>query len=266
VSSDPHYIGPGNRWTIDEAERLLGSLSGVLSARIVARPGGEIDEVHVLTSDEVGAKQTVRNVESALLAHFDLTLDHRKISVAQTSQPIPMAGGHRSTMSVVEEDGAAQAAGDGRILFEGHRMETDPASHRIQVTVALRWNDEVFQGTAGGADVPRARLEATAGATLRAIEAAVIGPGNGEHDEEEKDREALRGPGGRKVSLALDGAKVVDAFERRFVLVAVHAMTGRETIGLAGSSGVNDNLDRSVILATLQATDRWVRGKMISEQ
>jgi hypothetical protein len=258
VSSEPQEAGPGQRWSIDEAERLLASLSGVISARIVARPGGQIEEVHVLTSEEVGAKQTVRNVESALLAHFDLTLDHRKISVAQTSRPIPLLAPTAGTMSVVLDEGE-EAVRDGRILFEGQRRETDPVTHRVTVTVAVRWQDDLFEGEASGADLPRARLEATADATLRAVEAAVRGRAD---DEEE---EGSRGTP-RKLSLALDGAKVVDAFERQFVLVAVHAMTGRDTISLAGSSAVNDNIDRSVILATLQATDRWVRGKMSTEQ
>src|SRR5688572_4042393 len=72
------------RWTIEDAERLLLSLPGVVSARVVARPGGEVEEIHLLTTMEVKPKQTVRNVESALLASLDLHVDHRKISVAQT--------------------------------------------------------------------------------------------------------------------------------------------------------------------------------------
>ena len=76
-------------WTIHEAEGLLLSLKGVVSARLVTRPGGEVEEVHLLTTDEVKPKQTVRNVESALLAHLDLEVDHRKISVAQTKERLP---------------------------------------------------------------------------------------------------------------------------------------------------------------------------------
>ncbi|HIF07685.1 MAG TPA: hypothetical protein EYQ64_12270 [Gemmatimonadetes bacterium] len=68
--------------------------------------------------------------------------------------------------------------------------------------------------------------------------------------------------GGRPVTLALDGVKVVDAFDRRFVLVAVHAITGRDVTSLAGAAVVEESTDRAAILATLQATDRWVRGKV----
>ena len=71
-------------WSIEGAEALLNSLKGVVSARVVARPGGVIEEIHLLTEGDVQAKQSVRNVESALLAHFGLKIDHRKVSVAQT--------------------------------------------------------------------------------------------------------------------------------------------------------------------------------------
>lgn len=67
-----------------QAEELLGTLPGVVSVRIEATPAGDIVAIHVLTSVEVAPKQTVRNIESALLAHLGLRVDHRKVSVATT--------------------------------------------------------------------------------------------------------------------------------------------------------------------------------------
>jgi len=64
------------------------------------------------------------------------------------------------------------------------------------------------------------------------------------------------------VTLALDGVKLVDAFDRKFVLVAVNAMAGRDVTPLAGATVVEVSSDRAAILATLQATDRWVRGRV----
>jgi hypothetical protein len=66
--------------------------------------------------------------------------------------------------------------------------------------------------------------------------------------------------GRRPPSLALDGVKVVDAFDRKFVLVSVHAIAGRDSSRLAGTNLADESTDRAAILATLQATDRWVRG------
>jgi hypothetical protein len=74
----------GSVLPIKRAEDLLLTLPGVLSARIVAAEDGAVSEIHLLTSAEVTAKATVRNVESALIAHLGMKVDHRKISVAQS--------------------------------------------------------------------------------------------------------------------------------------------------------------------------------------
>ena len=235
-------------WTIEEAEEFLSSLTGVLSARIVTRPGGTIEEIHVLTTEEISPKQTVRNVESGLLAKFDLTLDHRKISVAQTSRPIPQDTTVDRPMSVVIERSIAR--GEERILFRAHRLESQKP-HGIRITVSVEWRGRTYKGTAEAADLPRNRLEATGEATLRAVEAAVS---EAQHTPEGEDPADL--------SLSLDGVKLVDTFDRKFALVAVHAMSGRDIVSLAGTASVQDHPDRSIVLATLQAVDRWVRGKV----
>jgi hypothetical protein len=233
-------------WSISEAEELIRTLNGVLSARIMTGRGGVVEEIHVLTSEELSPKQTVRNVESALLAHFDLAVDHRKISVAQTSRGIPGSQVQEGSVSLLLD--SAGVLPDSRILYHSHSTETE-SSNRARVKVSLEWGGETYEGTAVSADLPRPRLEAASNATLRAVEAVAAATA----------RDPARPP---VVALALDGVKVVDAFDRRFALVAVHALAGRDIIALSGAAVVTDRTDGSVILATLQATDRWVRGRI----
>ncbi len=239
-------IPPEAGWTIQKAEDLLRSLPGVLSVRVVARPGGQIDEIHLLTTEEVTPKQTVRNVESALRARFNLRVDHRKISVARTAET---SRKEPETVAPVLVERFRPPPG-GRILFRRHQVETERA-HRVKAEVALDWDGDEYRGSARGADLPRARLETLAQATLRAIEAALEAAAEeGVHEEP------------REVTLALDGVKTVDAFDRRFVLVAVNAIHDRAVATLSGAAPVEDSPDLAVILATLQATDRWVRGRL----
>lgn len=77
----------GSVLPIRRAEELIATLPGVLSVRIVPSDAGAIDEVHVLTTDAVAPKQTVRNIESALIAELGLRVNHRKISIATTLDP-----------------------------------------------------------------------------------------------------------------------------------------------------------------------------------
>jgi hypothetical protein len=248
-------------WTIHGVEELLQSLTGVMSVRIVAKPGSSIDEIHVLTSYEVTPKQTVRNVESALLAHFDLEIDHRKISVAQSSNaPTPQATpaeparghgppvrGHASpspstTMKPMVRPLPTSA--ESRILLLGHQIEIQ-RSQRVRMIVSLEWQGQRFEGEASGPDVARGRMDAVAKAAIAAVEAAVS---------------STEGVG--TFTLTLDGVTLLDAFDREYVLVAVHAMSGRNVTHLAGSAVLEDTADKAIIMAVLQATDRWVRGRV----
>ncbi len=240
---DPKLSDGG--WTIERAEELLNSLVGVVSARVVARPGGSVEEIHLLTTRDLTPKQTVRNVESALLAHFDLEVDHRVISVAQAEAGTETVEAEAGT-ETVEAEVARKPEASGpetRILFVGHQVLTERA-HRARVAVTVEWEGKRYTGEASGADLPRARLETNAAATLAAIEngLAVFAKEDG-------------------VTLSLDGVKMVEAFDQTFVLVAVHAMHGRHVTALAGAAAVDDSPARAVILGTLQATDRWIRGR-----
>lgn len=77
----------GSVLPIRRAEELLATLPGVIAARIIANDTGAVDEIHVLTTAEITPKQTVRNIESALIAHLGMRVDHRKISVATSIDP-----------------------------------------------------------------------------------------------------------------------------------------------------------------------------------
>ena len=132
-------------WSIQEAEKLLLSLKGVVSARVIAPPGGEVEEIHLLTTEEVKPKQAVRNVESALLAHLDLDVDHRVISVAQTKdRQVAEASAPKPTVHIVPDPTPAQS----RLLFRGHAVETErlhQGRHRsviIAPRIGGRWHVE----------------------------------------------------------------------------------------------------------------------------
>ena len=223
-------------WSVERAEELLRTLAGVVSVRVVASPDGEVEEIHVLTTEDVGPKQTVRNVESALLAHLDKAIHHRTISVAQTAVGAQGGNGgvNRVPGRVTEE----------RILLLGHEAEPE-RSHkiRIQVQVEAGQGSRVMQWRRPGfTPYPyRDRCQRHP----RGVEAAVAA-GQGEDEP--------------RVTLALEGVRLVDAFERVYALVAVHATSGREKTRLSGAAIVDGTPDRAVILAILQATDRWVRG------
>jgi hypothetical protein len=212
---------------LNRAERLLGDLTGVVSARIVADTNGRIEEVHVLTDSQVSPKQTVRNVESALIAQLGIEVDHRKVSVAQTQ------GSDADAAAKII--GLGQLTGVRRYLFEGYEFERKMPQH-IVCRVRLRLDGEEYVGSAEGTDIERGRLNAAAQAVLNALEQA-----------EESE-----------IGFALDGLKLLDAFDLPVVVAAVYGLSGRTRTYLAGAAPVNESPEHAAILATLKATNRWI--------
>jgi hypothetical protein len=99
----------GSVLPIQRAEELLATLPGVISARIVAGANGAVEEIHILTSDEISPKQTVRNVESALIAHLGMRVSHKKISVATSSHDAHKVSKEPEVVHLVPNAGAKDA-------------------------------------------------------------------------------------------------------------------------------------------------------------
>ena len=212
-------------WTLRRAEQLIASLSGVLSARIVASRGGEIEEVHVLTTAEIQPKQVVRNVESALMAQLGMKVDHRKISVAQTAEVRPI--------DVLEQGAVAEASIRRKLIYADLVIEA-PRPKRVKIRVLLRAGDAVVEGIEEGVDEPHSRVQLAARATVKAIEQGLVDSG-----------------------VVLEGVRVVEAFDRKLVLAGVHGVGGRSSQMLVGTCEMKESPEQAAVLAVLDATNRW---------
>lgn len=242
----------GEGWSIDEAEDTLRGLAGVISARVVARPGGGVQEVHLLTPDDVPPKRTVRRVENAFLTRFGFRIDHRKVSVAQSRWPIGDKGKkakssasflREPTSLVVGRPTPVPAEAGQRLSFGGHLVQMQ-SSGRMHVRVFLEAGGKRFSGDAEGSPRTESRMRMLASATLRAVEAS-LAPGT------TLDRSPAD-------VLALEEVDVVDAFHRNYVLAAVRGTSKGDQSRMAGAAPVEDSLDRAVILSTLQAATPWM--------
>lgn len=217
-------------WGLHQVEQLLSGLDGVQSLKIVPDGHGGIDEVHAVGNSDLGAKQIVRNIESALLAEFGLQVDHRKISIAQVKKP---------DLSVAENGHAADAliepaTGTRRLILERLEIERK-AGTKIACLVALEGEDTIFEGSAEGADFSRSRLEVVGHAVLEALNKATM----------------------EDIVLRLEGMSRIEVSGRDLVVAVIQGQEGRRSVTLPGISLVVDSPEDSAVLACLQATNRW---------
>ncbi|MCA2992180.1 hypothetical protein [Gemmatimonas sp.] len=290
----------GSVLPLRRAEELIATLPGVISVRIVPGESGAVEEIHVLTTDQVPPKNTVRNIESALMAQLGLRVNHRKVSVATTldapramdtapessavaglsaiaggapaagtpSTPMPFgAGGTPSGGSAAAGAPAATpdfvpaeltsgtfgrarsslgvavapdlSAGRRLLIFEDVEVRRS-RSRGVLCRVTLSRDGQEYFGEAEGQESERSRIELAARATLLAIGTAMKSTVGGER------------------SLSLEGAKLIEAFDREFVFVSVSARIGREPVCLTGSCEIRESAETSAVLSVLDATNRWV--------
>ncbi len=256
----------GSVLPIQRAEELLATLPGVMSARIVASPNGAVDEIHILTTTEFTPKQTVRNVESALIAHLGMHVSHKKISVATSDEgqknsrigvngigngangsigatALPLKApattsailSHAPRAITQPSTDALAALNRRRIYFEDVEVRRS-RTRGVTCRVTLRKGDQSYIGEAEGIENERLRIELAARASLSAIKLA-------EGDER---------------VLGLEGCRVLEAFDRNFVFVGVSTKHGRDTALMTGSAEVRESPETASVLAVLDATNRWL--------
>lgn len=217
-------------WGLRRIEHLLSGLEGVDAIKLVPDGRGGIEEIHVLSSSGPGAKQVVRNIESALMAEFSVEIDHRKISVAQVQEPdIP-----RAEPEPVRSPAPAADTGGREVILETYDIERRGGQAVCRVKIHKGESEHV--GEAEGADYATVRLEVAASAVLRALEEA--------YDA--------------RVRFVISDVSSTQVAGQPLVIALVRAFAGRRSITLPGVSRVHDSLEEAAILACLDATNRWV--------
>lgn len=195
-------------------QEAVASLDGIEAVRLVPGTRRPIDELHVVVGPGREPKQTVRDIQSLLMASFDLEVDRRVISVVQ----LPSDAGKRL------HDGLP------RLVLETVQIEV--RGNETSVTVELLDKEQVLRGCAGpvgeeGVDLATAEAALDAvgdrldGARLRLLgaEIAEVGP-------ERVAIAAIEATQGRTIEL-LTGSAAVRRYEADAIARAVLDATNR---------------------------------------
>jgi len=139
-------ISPQFASKIKDIEKSINSLNGVLFSKIVLADNKEIKEIHVITKDFYSPKKISRDVESLLMAKYNISIDYRKISIAQVTEE----KNHSPRLKFV----------DLLINSQGDHLE---------VLVKLENNDKQFEGKVDCVNWDKNREYIVSRATLEAI-------------------------------------------------------------------------------------------------
>lgn len=275
------------------AEAKIRMLRGVDGARIRTEDN-EIREIHITSRSNRTAKQIVRDIQTVLLTHFELVIDHRVVSVAFTrdepeSPPTTPEGdpsgpriangaGVRRDRSEVAErqtppEAPPPAAPDTRPFAVRPGPTAPAASHPMA--------EAHVPGDSGDA-LDRIRFNSVnlhvSGRRARAdVELQWMGlPRSGSATGWGTRDGALRLIAQATLStvqefldehlaLSLDAVEVTRAGRGDVVVVALELLAHRTQKSLAGCCPVGEDVQEAVVLATLSALNRIVGGLPMRE-
>ena len=132
-------------------EDNLKKINAVVSSKIVFSEDDRIDEIHIVSNGHRGPKQIARDIQSVLLATYDVDVDHKKISIAQ----IP--------------DGNLKKA-KCRLKLEG--VSSDILGTKAAIKVGIRNSDNVYENIISGVNTIRNKERMLVDVTLKTIEEA----------------------------------------------------------------------------------------------
>jgi hypothetical protein len=235
-------------------EAALGRLAGVREVALEAASDGTITKINITADDGCQPKAMVRDVETVLKAHFDLSIDHKRISIAlMARQPLPLpfdatARAPHLTAHIAGPASSSSSSGSSvtpvmTLPARPYTLESVNIEHGRSaakgVRVVLLRGTDMFTGTAAATQAP---MELEHLAALAALD-------------------ALAQVEGRELALRLEGAKVQTVFDRPCVVVSVATPQNGPQSPLMGIVRVADRVEVAAVLAVLDATNRWLAAR-----
>jgi hypothetical protein len=143
-----------NKVLPNEIEEVLSSIPGVLSSKVVLE-NDNIEEIHIMATTERNPKQISRDIQSIMIARFDIDLDYKKISIAQIHESsikksdrrieveeisINVNGSHIKAGVKLLQDGVSYHA-------EEEGLNTVTNSYRIIANTTLKALQQIIRGS-----------------------------------------------------------------------------------------------------------------------
>lgn len=132
-------------------ENNLEQIDSVVSSKIVLGESDVIDEIHIVSNNTRGAKQVARDVQSVLIATYNIPIDYKKISIAQIN------------------DQSLKRA-ETRLKLVGISHENIGSKISIKVTISN--NNDIFENSITGINTVRNIERMLVDITLKTVEEA----------------------------------------------------------------------------------------------
>jgi len=211
-------------YEVEDIEKSLKDLNDILFAKIVLSEDGDIKEIHIITKDSSNPKRITRDIESFLLAKYNIQVDYRKISIAQVKDK------EITDKQIKEEESESSL----RIKFSDIKAET--VDNQFEVCVKLENNGKIYEGKVSGKNWDENQEYLVAKAALEAISSYLEG----------------------SVFFQVDAIKKIELDSKEIIVVSINLIDSKRKENLVGSTVMKDDLNKAVVKAILKSTNRRI--------
>ncbi|MHC2994737.1 MAG: hypothetical protein IBV53_04450 [Candidatus Atribacteria bacterium] len=210
-------------YEIEEVEKSLKNLNDILFVKIMLSEEKDVKEIHVITKDSANPKKIIRDIESFLLAKYNIEVDYRKISIAQVKDE-----------GIKEGQIKAELESPLRLKFSDIQVVT--TGNHFEVLVQLECNGKIYEGKVSGINWDQNQEYLVAKATLEGISSYLEG----------------------SIFFQIGEIKKIKLDSKDIVIVSINLINSKKKENLVGSTVIKDDFNKAVVRAILKATNRRI--------
>src|SRR5207302_1623384 len=203
----------------EDIERFLTTVDGVVSARLLTSPSGEVDQIYITAEDATEGRAARRSVVAALMTAYGIPIEPGRIQVTHL------------------RGARAAEVPDLKVV----RVEETASGAEVSARVQVAW-ERAGEGRTG---TGQARGPAGTAHRLRTLAAAAI----------DAVRAVLE-PAQRRVTL--HQAALVDSMDQPVVLIGISAPTPRGQEIFIGAAPQREAEPQAAVNAVLDAVAKWM--------
>ena len=211
-------------YDIEDIEKSLKDLSDILFAKIVLSEDEDIKEIHIITKNSSNPKKITRDIESFLLAKYNIQVDYRKISIAQVKDKEIKDG------QIKEEELESSL----RLKFSD--IKVGAIGNQFEVCVKLESNGKIYEGKVSGKNWDKNREYLVAKAAFEGMSSYLEG----------------------SIFFQVDEIKKIELDSKEIVVVSINLIDSKGKENLVGSTVIKDDFNKAIVKAILKATNRRI--------
>jgi len=209
-------------YEVGDIEKSLKDLNDILFAKIVLSEDGDIKEIHIITKDSSNPKRITRDIESFLLAKYNIQVDYRKISIAQVKD------------KEIKEGQIQEEESESSFRIKLSDIKVGAIGNQFEVSVKFENNGKIYEGKISGKNWNDNREYLVAKAALEGISSCLEG----------------------SIFFQVDEIKKIELDSKEIIIVCINLIDSKRKENLVGSTVIKDDFNKAIIKAILKATNR----------